>query len=361
MFFNILSAFTGLDNASDQKLRSTADYEKAIMSFVDMEYDKDYKIYDVDLPAANGHIHTIEAGFENKEVVVLVHGYAASAVFYFKVIKELKDHFHVYAIDLFGLGSSARPKLEKFDFEHVVNFFVEPLEEWRKSLKLQNFSLMGHSMGGYLCAQYYKLKKPPIKMLYLLSPAGFTYKTDEELQGQLKSGGLRISFFRWGFDLMHNRKVTPFNFVLFGVRKSVSKYFSGPRLKLTESQASVFTDYFASTMEKRLSGEKALGVLLHYARYSKKPIANFLAEMDKKKELTVPIKVIYGIKDWMDSEHSGTINEELGLDFEMVTMPDCDHQIIYQNPEGIATLLKNDKARGYDLIRTDFMAKRKLK
>lgn len=360
MFFNILSAFTGAGLDNDIELLHTTDYEKKILSFVDLQPEVDFKIYDVELETNPGHIHTIEAGFKNKEVLVLVHGYAASAVFYFKVIKNLKDHFHIYAIDLFGLGASARPKLEKFDFDHIVDFFVEPLEEWRKKLKLDNFVLMGHSMGGYLCSQYYKLKRPPIKMLYLLSPAGFTYKSDEEIQGIVKkTPNYRTKFFKWAFSMFQNRKISPFSFPLFGTRNTMSKYFSGPRLKLNNEQAAVFTDYFASTMQKQISGEKALGVLLHYARYSKNPISDFLADMKDKKQLLIPIKVIYGISDWMDSEHSCTINEKLGLDLEIVTIPDCDHQIIYQNPEGIATLLKTDLARGYDKLSHEFIAKHK--
>ena len=360
MFFNLLSAFTGFDNTAETKMRQAIDYEKDIMSFVDMEYEKDYKIYDVDLPECQGHIHTIEAGFNNKQVLVLVHGYAASAIFYFKVIKELKDHFHIYSIDLFGLGSSSRPRFDKFDFDDVVNFFVDPLEEWRRKLQLEDIVLMGHSMGGYLCAQYYHLKRPPIKMLYLLSPAGYTLKSDEELKADMLKIGKISNFFRWGFDMLKNRKLSPFNFSWIGSKKFMSRYFSGLRLKLTEEQATVFTDYFMFTTSKRLSGEKALAVLLHYARYSTRPISSFLSEMNKKKQLKVPVKILYGQTDWMDAAHSKVIDEHLALDLEFITIPDCDHQIIYQNPTGIAALLKEDQCRNFDKIMQDFIAKRKL-
>ena len=360
MFFNLLSAFFGEDNNEEKESMHSIDYEKKIMSIVGMEYDKDYKIYDVDLPSVKGHIHTLEAGFENKEILVLIHGYAASAVFYFKVIKELKNHFHIYSIDLFGLGSSARPEFKIRDFDKVVDFFVEPIEEWRKSLKLENFILMGHSMGGYISAQYLKLKKPPIKMLYLLSPAGFTKLNEEETIEAQKKDGIRIKFILWFWEMFQERGVNPFDFTAFGKKKSIGRYFAGPRLKLTEDQAKVFAGYFTSTMEKRLSGEKALGVLLYYARYSRRPISKFLQEMAIQGELTVPIKVLYGATDWMDAEHSCTMNEKLGLNLEIVTIPDCDHQIIYQNPEGIATILKNDQHRGFDLIAKDFMGSLKV-
>ena len=182
MFFNALSAFVGSDDVHDEKDYLTSiEYEEKIMAMVGMTRDQDYKIYDVDLPKTGGHIHTLEAGFKNSQTLVLVHGYAASAVFYFKVISLLKDHFHIYAIDMYGLGSSARPKFEDFDFEKTVAFFVDPLEEWLHTLQLADVLLMGHSMGGYVCSQLFLRKKPSVKCLYLLSPAGFTNKTDEEL------------------------------------------------------------------------------------------------------------------------------------------------------------------------------------
>lgn len=359
MLFNLVSAFSGMDHPEKEMLTSV-EYEEKIMEFVDMKVGVDYKIYDVDLPQSKGHIHTLEAGFDNKVVLVLVHGYAAAAVFYFKVIKELKDYFHIYSIDLFGLGSSARPKIDNFNFDDIVSFFVEPLEEWRKVLKLENFCLMGHSMGGYICSQYYRIKNPPIKCLYLLSPAGFTNKTDEEMEEEKKkAGALRISFFIWAFGMFQSRFITPFSFTIFGAKNSISKYFSSPRLKLTKEQADVFTDYFVSTMQKSLSGEKALGVLLRFARYSTRPICEFLAEMDKTNRLLVPVRVMYGQTDWMDAAHSKEINEKLQLHLDIITIPDADHQIIYQNPEGVAQILKDDKKRGYENISKEFNSSRK--
>ena len=129
MFFNVLSAF--LSHKLEPVYQSVKDYESKIMEFAGMKEGVDFKIYDVDLPQSKGHIHTIEAGFDNKEVLVLVHGYAAAAVFYFKVIAALKDRFHIYSIDLFGLGSSSRPKIDNFEYQAIVDFFVNPLEEWR--------------------------------------------------------------------------------------------------------------------------------------------------------------------------------------------------------------------------------------
>ena len=218
---------------------------------------------------------------------------------------------------------------------------------------------MGHSMGGYLCAQYLKLKQPKLKMLYLLSPAGFTNRSDEEMSGMAQYKTAISQFFRWGFDMVIARKVTPFNFMVFGPKASVKRYFGSGRLKLSAEQADVFTDYFASTLEKRLSGEKALGVLLRYGRYSSVPICDTLAELDKSNKLNTPIKILYGARDWMDVEHSLAANERLNLKIEIQTIPDCDHQIIYQNPDGLAKVLLDDQKQGYEAIHKRFTSDRR--
>lgn len=39
-------------------------------------------------------------------------------------------------------------------FTEAESWFIESLEEWRKAKKLDNFILLGHSLGGYVAARY---------------------------------------------------------------------------------------------------------------------------------------------------------------------------------------------------------------
>jgi pimeloyl-ACP methyl ester carboxylesterase len=34
------------------------------------------------------------------------------------------------------------------------SWFIDSLEEWRKAKNLDNFILLGHSLGGYIAARY---------------------------------------------------------------------------------------------------------------------------------------------------------------------------------------------------------------
>jgi pimeloyl-ACP methyl ester carboxylesterase len=42
----------------------------------------------------------------------------------------------------------------RFYFAEAEAWFVDSLEAWRKAKKLENFILLGHSLGGYVAAKY---------------------------------------------------------------------------------------------------------------------------------------------------------------------------------------------------------------
>lgn len=42
-------------------------------------------------------------------IMVIVHGYGAGGCLFYRVFKGLARHFHIYVVDLLGMGSSGRP------------------------------------------------------------------------------------------------------------------------------------------------------------------------------------------------------------------------------------------------------------
>jgi cardiolipin-specific phospholipase len=55
------------------------------------------------------------------------------------------------------------------------------LDEWRRVLKIKKFCLAGHSFGGYIAALFAAARPECINQLFLLSPAGTTNYTEEEI------------------------------------------------------------------------------------------------------------------------------------------------------------------------------------
>ena len=312
---------------STAKKPTTIQYEEQILRTVGLIKDQNVWAYDVHFSTENDQksaqkdsnrpfIHTIEAGRGNPEKVVLIHGYGHSAVFYFKIMAQLSKHFHVYAIDQYGTGSSCRPCYNTKDYEETVKFFTDAIEGWRRELDLEDFHLMGHSFGGYTAFQYYRTKNPSIKSLYLMSPAGFTGKTDKEIEDlfkpMMRNSGWRL--FSSVFYLIEEWQISPFQLMTVMNRKRImNMYYKSQRLNLTKEQSDLFAKYSYEMLKMPTSSDKALGVFLNKGRYSKRPIVDDLEEMSRGGKLPGRFVVMYGDRDWMDWQDSKEEIEVRGL------------------------------------------------
>lgn len=52
------------------------------------------------------YIWTYEFGYSENPVLVIVHGYGGSGMIFYKMFTQLQQHFHVYCIDILGMGRS---------------------------------------------------------------------------------------------------------------------------------------------------------------------------------------------------------------------------------------------------------------
>lgn len=43
-------------------------------------------------------------------VMVLIHGYGAGGGVFYRVLKDLAQYFHLFVVDMLGMGFSGRPK-----------------------------------------------------------------------------------------------------------------------------------------------------------------------------------------------------------------------------------------------------------
>lgn len=104
------------------------------------------------------------------ETVVFVHGYSASARIWHEVQRALPvDRYRTIAVNNRGAGNSGAPP-EESDF--AIGKFAADLHELVGQLGLEDFTLVGHSMGG-LTAMQFAVDHPGLaKALLLLDPAG---------------------------------------------------------------------------------------------------------------------------------------------------------------------------------------------
>lgn len=110
----------------------------------------------------------------------MLHGYGAGLGFFYKNFEGLSQvkGWKLYALDMLGMGRSSRPpfkvhaKDQQGKITEAENWFIDALEEWRVIRKIDKFTLLGHSMGGYMAVAY-ALKYPGhLNKLILASPVG---------------------------------------------------------------------------------------------------------------------------------------------------------------------------------------------
>lgn len=117
--------------------------------------------------------------------LVLVHGMGSGVGLWVLNLEKLAESRPVYAFDVLGFGRSSRPILSKDPILCEAEL-TESIEEWRKSMKLDKFVMLGHSLGGFVSASYALTYPQHVKHLVLVDPWGFPERpNNQEAQQKL--------------------------------------------------------------------------------------------------------------------------------------------------------------------------------
>lgn len=292
-------------------------------------------------------------GEEAEDTLVMIHGYGAGLGFFYKNFEPISrmPGLKLYALDMLGCGNSSRPPFKihaKNKEDQVIeaeNWFIDALEEWRKARKIERFTLLGHSLGGYLAVSYATKYPGRLKKLILASPVGIPENPyavnasmpdpqdstiqnefiqeqqstiDDTTSGALPnhkpaSNVLRRPLPGW-FTWLWDQNISPFSIVRMSGPLG-PRFVSGwshrrfNHLPKLESQA--LHDYSFSIFKQKGSGEYALAYILAPGAFARRPAINRIQEVGRqtiipadggepKKETGLPVVFMYGEKDWMD-------------------------------------------------------------
>ena len=113
-----------------------------------------------------GTLH-VDDGGTGGVPVVFVHSSCGDTTHWAAQLAHLREHRRAVALDLRGHGRSAPPTGEDI----TVEDFARDVEAVVDALGLQRFVLVGHSLGGAVCAAYAGLHVERVAGLFLLDPA----------------------------------------------------------------------------------------------------------------------------------------------------------------------------------------------
>ncbi|PMD47564.1 alpha/beta-hydrolase [Hyaloscypha variabilis F] len=258
-------------------------------------------------------------GEEVEENLVMLHGYGAGLGFFYKNFEGLSrvKGWKLYALDMLGMGRSSRPpfKIHAKDqagkITEAENWFIDALEEWRVLKKIDKFTLLGHSLGGYMAVAY-ALKYPGhLNKLILASPVGIpedpyamaadmpepedSSMANEFLQDQEddivnKNGNLKTNesaktkktpdapprrpIPKW-VSYLWDANVSPFSIVRWSGPlgpRFVSGWTSRRFSHLAEVESEVLHTYAYSLFRQRGSGEYVLAYVLAPGAFARSPL-----------------------------------------------------------------------------------------
>lgn len=143
---------------------SKTPYEKAYEKALDLWNVKVERKF---IETKFGDAHVIVCGPKNGEPLVLLHGMNASSTMWYPNIQALSKKYRVYAIDFFLEPGRSENIGEVENTQQIVDWYVQIFDE----LKLNNFSIIGASRGGWLGLNIALREKNRVKKIALLSPA----------------------------------------------------------------------------------------------------------------------------------------------------------------------------------------------
>lgn len=113
------------------------------------KYSKEYTLKNKGLT-----IFYFEAGQNNTDAVVLLHGLGDEADTWRHLIEPMAKEFHVFAVDLPGFGRSDKP-----DVDYSPQFFLFIIKEFLEAVSMRKVILVGSSLGAIL-SQGFALQYP---------------------------------------------------------------------------------------------------------------------------------------------------------------------------------------------------------
>jgi pimeloyl-ACP methyl ester carboxylesterase len=121
----------------------------------------------------------------NNKHVLFVHGLGASSLAWRDIPAALSNYFHTINVDLIGFGESDKPVEGDYTIKGFSKFIANFLKEEIKIGENEKISIVGHSLGGYIAAQFAIENRKRIEKLVLIDSSGLLEKPTPLLEQYL--------------------------------------------------------------------------------------------------------------------------------------------------------------------------------
>jgi len=136
-------------------------YDKLLLAF-DFEYREQY------VDTSYGATYVLESGPHDLPPIFLFHGSTSNSAVWFADIEVLTQYYHVVAVDLIGdAGHSAETRLDM-----KSDGYAMWIRELFDGLGIEKASLMGNSLGAWMCLKFASVFPEKAERIILLAASG---------------------------------------------------------------------------------------------------------------------------------------------------------------------------------------------
>ena len=329
----------------DENIKASAyKLEEELLSKFCSELTRE-QIYFEDVPVTvknfdNMYMRTLilngkELNAENstKKVFIMLHGFQACNLTYYRTLKYLAENFIVFCPDFLGMGLSSRPKVEFANEIECIEFFVEVIEAFRKAKNINKFYLCGHSLGGYYAGQY-SIKYPQYleDTIFLFSATGIGNPDKGGDPNENTTIGQKLVFKgNFGAFKMKPRMQSFKNKFIAGLfvnNKCKSRYDIPPdEAEMVGKINMAYLDY-----------PKDLDDCIYIISTMKRPLEDSFLEIIPDKRIIF----CYGEKDWMDKFGAKRLAATKPEKYKYYDIKNWGHNWLVESPVDATNIIKSE-------------------
>jgi abhydrolase domain-containing protein 6 len=244
-------------------------------------------------------------GRGERPTIVLVHGFGASKEVWLRFSRQLKDEFHIIAVDLPGHGRSSM----QMNLDYRISSQVAYLRSIIDALALDKPHLAGNSMGGAITALYAARYPEETASLILFNPGGISIHESEMMAQFARGENPLLVETPEDFETLLNFSMEKKPFLIWPIT-SVMAQRAIARRPLNEK---IFNDIVQD------ADRDFQGVL---------------------SAIRIPVLIVWGRHDRLINVENGRVFDELIPDSRLVILEDAGHVPMIETPGVSAALVR---------------------
>jgi len=247
-----------------------------------------------------------------------------SCICYYGIFRELRSHYRITAIDLPGMGISSRNEVEFKNFSDAERYFTEKVKYVLDTLNLISFTLIGHSVGGYISGLFSMKYPHMVENLVLLSPVGLSssyikLKIENPIEDFMKRFFYQVrSPPSFGYKILNI-------FSSYVLNKMLDTNFKTSWMSKDKEHFESFKEFMNSLMRNYCCSEKAMFHMFDQDLRAYKTLSQ-----NYKKLSQLNILCIYGERDWNPKQHAEDL-QMLIPSMKIEIIPDSSHVLYCDN------------------------------